>query len=227
MTGSIEQRLAKLESADQIRALKVAYAAACDVGYDADALAELFVEDATWHTQRFGTFEGKDAIRAFFAEVSETITWAKHYMVGHVIEVHDDLETANGTCELLEPAVVDGQSILISGRYRDTYKKVGGRWLHATVDLQLHDIGGLTPLPIGDTQQGSGWSHSDVASGMAAHGLAQTSTTDVDEVLGRLDAWTVHAGFVRERVVGDPTGHPTPIGLPDMDPHVSESKENA
>jgi SnoaL-like protein len=43
---TVEARLARLEAAEQIRALKACYGELCDSGYDAENLAELFVEDA-------------------------------------------------------------------------------------------------------------------------------------------------------------------------------------
>ncbi|WP_373070747.1 nuclear transport factor 2 family protein [Gemmatimonas sp.] len=158
MSDTNEIRLAKLEAAEEIRALKVAYAAACDAGFQADVLADLFTDDAVWSTERFGTFSGRDRIRAFFEEVSLTITWAKHFMVGHTVHVHDDVSTARGTCELLELCVIDGQTVLLTGRYEDTYRKAGGRWRHATVDLAMTDVGLLLPhsdTPVMPTESAS------------------------------------------------------------------------
>ena len=44
----LEERLARVESIERIRFLKARYCDLCDDGYDADALCELFTEDAIW-----------------------------------------------------------------------------------------------------------------------------------------------------------------------------------
>jgi len=47
----MERRLQALEDAEAIRNLKSRYAALCDDNYDADGIAALFAEDATWKAQ--------------------------------------------------------------------------------------------------------------------------------------------------------------------------------
>jgi ketosteroid isomerase-like protein len=51
----IERRLQALEDAEAIRNLKSRYAALCDSNYDADGIAALFAEDATWEKPRSGS----------------------------------------------------------------------------------------------------------------------------------------------------------------------------
>ncbi len=60
-------RLRQLEDIEAIKRLKAQYAAACDDNYDADAIANLFVENALWDGGNFGKAEGREKIRAFFA----------------------------------------------------------------------------------------------------------------------------------------------------------------
>jgi len=62
----LERRLRALEDAEAIRNLKARYAALCDKQYDADGIAALFTEDATWESPGLGQFEGREAIRNFF-----------------------------------------------------------------------------------------------------------------------------------------------------------------
>jgi len=59
---SMEQRISRLESAEQIRTLKAVYCDFCDRGYDPDG----FTEDAVWESAIFGRHEGRTAIRKFF-----------------------------------------------------------------------------------------------------------------------------------------------------------------
>src|SRR5215813_11110473 len=55
----MERRLQALEDAEAIRNLKSRYAALCDDNYDADGIAALFAEDATWESPGLGRFEGR------------------------------------------------------------------------------------------------------------------------------------------------------------------------
>ena len=46
--ASLERRIKELEDKEEIKQLKHRYCCLCDNTYDADALAELFTEDAVW-----------------------------------------------------------------------------------------------------------------------------------------------------------------------------------
>ena len=59
----MERRLQALEDAEAIRNLKSRYASLCDDNYDADGIAALFAEDATWESPSLSRYEGRDAIR--------------------------------------------------------------------------------------------------------------------------------------------------------------------
>ena len=97
MTDELERRLAKVEAAEEIRRLKAHYAEICDTGYEPDRMRPLFTRDAVWDGgERFGRYEGVDAVCGFFAGVSSQITWALHYMVAPRITIADDLQTATG-----------------------------------------------------------------------------------------------------------------------------------
>src|SRR5262249_47522356 len=69
-------RLQKLEDERAIAQLVYRYAELCDDAYDPDGLAGLFTEDAAWSASSpdgsvdFGRYQGREAIRAFFAGVS-------------------------------------------------------------------------------------------------------------------------------------------------------------
>jgi len=63
----LESRVRTLEDTDAIRNLKARYAELCDDNYNPDGIAALFVEDAVWESGPLGRFEGREAIRGFFA----------------------------------------------------------------------------------------------------------------------------------------------------------------
>ena len=101
----------------------------------------LFTEDAVWDGgDRFGVYEGSDAIHRFFADVSSRITFAFHYMIAPVVEVADDVESATASWYLLEPATLDGQAAWLMGNYRDTYRREDGRWKFARVEIRFQTI---------------------------------------------------------------------------------------
>ena len=71
-----------LESIEAIKRLKHEYCAYCDAGYDPDGIASQFVEDGVWDGgEAFGRYEGREAIRAFFAGVSSQIVFAGHLVM--------------------------------------------------------------------------------------------------------------------------------------------------
>ena len=86
----LERRIRALEDIEAIKQLKYRYADACDRGYDADTLADLFTEDAIWDGGVFGRYDGQEAIRNYFRGVSSDIVFAMHYMMNPIIEVDGD-----------------------------------------------------------------------------------------------------------------------------------------
>jgi hypothetical protein len=148
VTGSLEERIARLEAAQEIRHLKARYAEVCDTGYPPDRMVPLFTRDAVWDGgERFGRHEGIDAIYRFFDGVSSQITWALHYMIAPLIEVAEDGETASGRWYLLEPCTIvtdDGpRAMLITGTYADRYRREPDGWKFSAVAL---DVQTMTPL---------------------------------------------------------------------------------
>lgn len=148
MNEAAETRIARLEAIEEIRVLKARYADVCDTGYDPERMRPLFTADAFWDGgERFGRYEGVDAICGFFAEVSSQITWALHYMVAPVIEVADDLQTATASWYLLEPCtiVADGapRAMLITGRYADSYRRKADGWKISGLSLDCQTISPL------------------------------------------------------------------------------------
>lgn len=111
-------------------------------------MAPLFTADAVWDGgERFGRYEGIEAIKGFFAGVSSQIVWALHYMIGPVIEVADDLETATGSWYLWQPCTVVGkdgpQAVWLTGRYRDRYRREPDGWKFAEVSLDVQTVSPL------------------------------------------------------------------------------------
>jgi ketosteroid isomerase-like protein len=128
-TELLGARLRKLADIDEIKLLKARYAAACDNNYDADAIAELFTENAVWDGGKFGRAEGRENIRRFFRRAPDVFSFAIHNVMNPRIEVDGD--RATGQWYLLQPATREpgGQAVWLAAAYHDEYLRVSGKWL--------------------------------------------------------------------------------------------------
>lgn len=131
----LERRLKVLEDIEEIKVLKRRYCAYCDDNYDADALAELFTEDAIWDGGIRGKNEGREEIRHFFQVAPERLPFAVHMVLNPIIEVNGD--TAKGTWYLFQACTfADGdQAVWGSARYDEDYVRVDGRWMFKHLKL--------------------------------------------------------------------------------------------
>ena len=155
---TLEERLERLESEREIHALVHRYAELCDAGYDPDGLADLFTDDANWSSRTrdgsvdFGRYEGKEAIRTFFAGASKDLgPMTLHYLLEPRIVLADDGLSATGFCYLLAildqrpassaPGSKSRERVLLGGVYSHRFQRVHGRWLirASTCDLSLEE----------------------------------------------------------------------------------------
>jgi len=145
----LEARIARLEDIESIRQLKHQYSVYCDHGYDADGMTSLFTEDAVWDSNKFGTYEGRDAIHGFIKEVGKEILFALHYMNNELIEIAPDGQTARGSWILLEPATMtradsdENDSVIITAEYDDEFVKVDGEWKFKRVKANFRTVANL------------------------------------------------------------------------------------
>ena len=133
---NIEKRLKVIEDIEEIKRLKRRYCAYCDDNYDADALAELFVEDAVWDGGSLRPrIEGREAIRQFFVAAKDRLPFAIHMVLNPIIEVDGD--TAKGTWYLFQPCTfADGnRAVWGSARYDEEYVRIDGRWMFKNLAL--------------------------------------------------------------------------------------------
>jgi uncharacterized protein (TIGR02246 family) len=144
---SIEERLNRLEDTEAIRDLVASYAYLCDQNYDADGLAELFTEDGVWENPFFGTCRGREAIRSFFSDVSESIVWAYHIMVPIRIELASNGREASGTWYALSlstqvsakgPRTHD--PVIATADLEKQFVKKDGRWRIQHAKATMHQV---------------------------------------------------------------------------------------
>jgi ketosteroid isomerase-like protein len=125
----MERQLQALEDAEAIRNLKSRYAALCDNNYDADGIAALFTEDATWDSPGLGRFEGREAIRGFFRGAAGIFSFAIHYSLNGQIYVDGD--TAWAQWYLFMPCTVaeGNRAMWRASIDHEHYRRVAGSWL--------------------------------------------------------------------------------------------------
>ncbi|WER48877.1 nuclear transport factor 2 family protein [Cupriavidus sp. WKF15] len=129
--ASIAERLARLEAADAIRALKLRYLRACD-DKDTDAMRACFVpDDAHIHYDRIGGFAGREALVQCFAELACRPTLREMHFAGQADIRVLDADTARGSWDLAYLALDDanGSRTFLTGRYEDEYVRIDGAWL--------------------------------------------------------------------------------------------------
>jgi hypothetical protein len=148
----IEKRIARLEDIEAIQRLKARYAQLHDRGYDGDAVAELFVDDAVWESNSAGVYHGREEIREMVNGVGVRTQglFASHLMLNPDITVQDDGSSAEGQWYLLMLATMPGvhdqkerDSVVVSANYRDTFVKVDGEWRFKKVEVQFHHVANL------------------------------------------------------------------------------------
>jgi len=130
--SDLEKRIQELEDIEAIKRLKSRYAMACDDMYNPDKLEKMFVEDAVWDGGLFGRYEGRQAIREFFAGVSKDLSFAVHYPIGPDISV--DGNNAKAKWYLWQTATFNKtQAFFMAAIYEDKYVKVNGEWFFKEV----------------------------------------------------------------------------------------------
>ncbi len=135
----LQERIQRLEDIEALKQLKYRYGMACDDDYDPERLAPLFTEDAVWDGGAMGRYEGREAIRAFFAGASKLVPFAIHQVTNPLLEIEGD--RARGSWYLWEPIVFaqGNQALWMAGRYDDRYRREADQWLFeaVTVDLRM------------------------------------------------------------------------------------------
>lgn len=129
MTKNLEKRLAFLEDIEEIKALKARYCFYCDQGYDADKIADLFTEDGVWDGRpKWSVYKGRAAIRKFFKEVPQHISFAVHNVMNPIIEVNGN--KAKGIWNLFQPCTYaeGNRAVWGTAQYNEEYVKISGEW---------------------------------------------------------------------------------------------------
>jgi hypothetical protein len=137
MSSSLANALKQRIDTQAIERLKYRYAYWCDRDYAPDAIADLFMPDATWDGDLFGVQTGRAAIRAFFEGAGKQVSFSTHYLLNPEIELSGDMAT--GRWMLWQQMVLRNtdQAYWLMGRYTDTYVRLDGEWKIASLKLKI------------------------------------------------------------------------------------------
>jgi hypothetical protein len=125
---SLEERIQRIEDIEAIRELKMEYCRHCDNNYDPDPIAALFTEDAIWDGGNFGRYEGREAIRNFFRQVSGKLPFAMHYVTNSSIDVQGNQAIGRWYLHCPVTFAEGNQAVWGAGFYEDHYVKVNDKW---------------------------------------------------------------------------------------------------
>eukprot|EP01039_Chlorochromonas_danica_P015204 gene15204-17844_t len=151
MTNELSAAVHRLDAVQAIRTLKHRYMAYCDQDYSPDDIASLFIEDGVWTSGFFGHYEGRNAIRDYFAGISGAIRFAGHLALNDIITVDGD--RATGRWRLLMPCTMaEGDGLVarwMLGDYKEDYVRQDGVWLFARMDFFVNFSVGATESWVG------------------------------------------------------------------------------
>jgi ketosteroid isomerase-like protein len=138
--AELRHRLDALESRDRIQDLRSRFHDYVNTNRWRE-IGGLFTDDAVMDYDYLGQASGRDEVGAFFARIPELLPdgdgapFVRQFLHSHAVEV--DGETATGTSHLFATPIYGGRSFVLSGRFSDTYRRVDGSWLFASVTLDL------------------------------------------------------------------------------------------
>lgn len=142
----LERRVLRLEDLRAVEQLKFRYTAACDFGFDVDAIAACFTEDGRWVAEGFADCHGREQIRDYFRRLSHVTPQALHYATSPRVELDDDGTRATAQFHLLCLSTVrrrgdDGLDALVMiGSYHDRCVKVDGEWLFEELRADVRHV---------------------------------------------------------------------------------------
>ena len=132
MSESLENRIGRLEDRAAIQELAVLYGFIMDER-DEKGIREIFCEDATLRSED-GVFaaNGLEEIVSTYMGRFAALGPTNHFSHGHVVRF-DDADRTRATGLLASHAEVsrNGVAMQVALRYKDTYRKEGGRWKFA------------------------------------------------------------------------------------------------
>jgi uncharacterized protein (TIGR02246 family) len=127
-TGSIEQRLRRLEDLAEIHRLFVDYGRHLDAG-DFDAYADLFAADGEVRLGPMGSAKGRDEIRALMQRaLAGVVGTSYHLITSPRVEIDGDTATSEVMWTVIQRGPDGAPVVPMIGRHRDELVREDGRW---------------------------------------------------------------------------------------------------
>jgi hypothetical protein len=165
MSGkSIEERLDRIESIQEIQDMAIRYAIAAD-SRDIDTWISLFVPDV--NCGRFGT--GREALRQSIEPLLQSFYRSIHLVCGHTI-AFDGPDRATGRAYCRAEHEIGDKWIVVPVLYLDEYARVDGHWYFAR-RKELH------------------WYATDIVERPIGENLEQWKTLGTAKLPGTLSGW--------------------------------------
>lgn len=118
---------------DRAEIMELVHRYAHRVAHDVSC-ADLFTDDGAflsqWPGEALRETRGRQAIDRMYGNLSAGTTHPKPMIHNHLIEITGN--DAVGICSLEVRQTLNGESLIGSGWYDDTYRRVGGRWKFVT-----------------------------------------------------------------------------------------------
>ena len=142
MSQTLETRIARLEAESAIQSLITDLGRAFDSGPSAEALRDLFLEDARFVVDQYDTFEGAESIAMGVAGNAESgFLCTLHYLLSPRVVLGADSREADVEFYLWEIATAaSGRAYWIGGRYEAQAVADGDRWRFARLELKADII---------------------------------------------------------------------------------------
>jgi hypothetical protein len=135
--NDLGQRADRLQSIQEITALKHRYWRYNDTGLLGDRIAPLFTEDGIWSNAELGHYAGREAIRTFFNGASAALPFCAHVGMNPLIDIVGNDAKAKWRALLPATFVDNGarKSHLILIDYADEFQRIGGCWYIRSLDI--------------------------------------------------------------------------------------------
>jgi hypothetical protein len=144
--NGLETRIQNLEDIEEIRNLVETYFDCIDRGYDLATLANVLEEDFEWRSSIGPPLRSRDAFVAAQTEVSGVVAWAFHLFT----PVRVDLSAKPGAAarwntlglHTMNPSAGSHppEAVLYTASYDARFRKSGGRWRIATMDIDFKQL---------------------------------------------------------------------------------------
>jgi 3-phenylpropionate/cinnamic acid dioxygenase small subunit len=141
-----------MDSAREVENLLYSYADRIDRG-DFDGVAELFTHGRIHGVEGGGpetVFEGRDRVRALYGHTTRIHDDSgdprtKHLTTNAIIEVDDEAGTATARSNyvVLQATPELPLQVIVTGRYRDTFHRIDGRWWFDSRTMYVDQTGEL------------------------------------------------------------------------------------